>query len=129
MKRWIATYSLKFTDVSRDLYYLYNLKNMKENPWESATLLKVTLLHGCFSCFLNCTNGTKSRNVPQFLKRKLPPKWESNHPRSDLWSSANIYETNSYTLYFLQYGLPSQTYCWNKWKTVSDIFCTTAICY
>ena len=25
-----------------------------------ATLLKVTLLHGCFSRFLNCTNGTKS---------------------------------------------------------------------
>ena len=24
-----------------------------------ATLLKVTLLHGCFSRFLNCTNGTK----------------------------------------------------------------------
>ena len=24
---------------------------------------KVTLLHGCFSRFLNCTNGTKSRNV------------------------------------------------------------------
>ena len=29
---------------------------------EPATLLKVTLLHGCFSCFLNCTNDTKSRN-------------------------------------------------------------------
>ena len=30
---------------------------------KSATLLKVTLLHVCFSSFLNCTNGTKSRNV------------------------------------------------------------------
>ena len=29
------------------------------------TLLKLTLLHGCFSHFLNCTNGTKSRNAPQ----------------------------------------------------------------
>ena len=29
-----------------------------------ATLLKVTLLHGCFSRFLNCTNSTKSRNAP-----------------------------------------------------------------
>ena len=29
---------------------------------EPATLLKVTLLHGCVSRFLNCTNGTKSRN-------------------------------------------------------------------
>ena len=28
-----------------------------------ATLLKVTLLHRCFSCFLNCTNGTKSRKT------------------------------------------------------------------
>ena len=26
---------------------------------------KVTLLRGCFSRFLNCTNGTKSRNAPQ----------------------------------------------------------------
>ena len=26
---------------------------------------KLTLLHGCFSRFLNCTNGTKSRNAPQ----------------------------------------------------------------
>ena len=31
---------------------------------EPATLLKLTLLHGCFSRFLNCTNGTKSRNAP-----------------------------------------------------------------
>ena len=28
-----------------------------------ATLLKVTLLHECFSHFLNCANGTKSRNT------------------------------------------------------------------
>ena len=26
---------------------------------KSATLLKLTLLHGCFSHFLNCTNGTQ----------------------------------------------------------------------
>ena len=31
--------------------------------FKPATLPKVTLLHGCFSCFLNCTNGTKSRNA------------------------------------------------------------------
>ena len=29
-----------------------------------ATLLKLTLLHGCFSRFLNSANGTKSRNAP-----------------------------------------------------------------
>ena len=28
-----------------------------------ATLLKVIFLHGCFSCFLNCTNGTKLCNA------------------------------------------------------------------
>ena len=40
--------------------YLYNSKNVK-NTYElkPATLLKLTLLHGCFSRFLNYTNGTK----------------------------------------------------------------------
>ena len=32
-----------------------------------ATLLKVTLLYGCFSRFLNCANGTKSRNASQMI--------------------------------------------------------------
>ena len=31
-----------------------------------ATLLKLTLLHRCFSRFLNCPNGTKSRNAPHY---------------------------------------------------------------
>ena len=30
---------------------------------QASALLKVTLLHGCFSRFLKCTNGTKSRKV------------------------------------------------------------------
>ena len=38
---------------------------------KSATLLKVTLLHGCFSCFINRTNGTKSHNAPHILNRNL----------------------------------------------------------
>ena len=32
-----------------------------------ASLLKVTLLYGCFSRFLNCANGTKSRNALQLI--------------------------------------------------------------
>ena len=57
-------------------YNLHNLKNVKNNHGEvlllvklqasafsKATLRKVTLLHGGFSRFLNCTNGTKSRNA------------------------------------------------------------------
>ena len=58
-------------------YHLHNLKNVKKNPWRSvtvskvvgqkpATLLKVTLLHGCFSPFLNCTFDTKSGNASYF---------------------------------------------------------------
>ena len=63
-------------------YHLYNLKNV-ENVHERvillvkyyfskvtllvklkpATLLKVLLLHGCFSRFLNCTNGTKITEI------------------------------------------------------------------
>ena len=39
-------------------YHLYNLKNVKP-----ATLLKLALFHGSFSRFLNCTNGTESRNA------------------------------------------------------------------
>ena len=30
---------------------------------KSLQLLKVTLLHGCFLHFLNCTNGTKTSNM------------------------------------------------------------------
>ena len=30
-------------------------------------LVKVTLLHGCFLRFLNCTNGTKSRKTSHIL--------------------------------------------------------------
>ena len=29
--------------------------------------VKLTILHGCFSCFLNCTNGTKSCKAPHML--------------------------------------------------------------
>ena len=32
-----------------------------------ATLLKVTVLHGCFSRFLNCKNGTKSRKTSHMM--------------------------------------------------------------
>ena len=30
---------------------------------EECHFLIVTLQHGCFTCFLNCTNGTKSRKA------------------------------------------------------------------
>ena len=36
--------------------------------FSQTTLLNVTLFHGCFSRFLNCTNGTNLRNVSHLLK-------------------------------------------------------------
>ena len=62
-------------------YHLYNLKNVKKTTHggvlllvklqgEFATLLKVTLLHECFSSFSNCTNGTKLREASH-LNQKL----------------------------------------------------------
>ena len=54
-------------------YHLYNLKNVENSHGgvlllvKPTTLLKVTLLHGCFSRFLNCANATKSRKVSHML--------------------------------------------------------------
>ena len=53
-------------DALRNLVTFVQFKNLKKPPWMSAifkTLLKVTLLHVCFSRFLICTNGTKSRKT------------------------------------------------------------------
>ena len=45
-------------------YHFYNLKNGKNTRGGVLILVfKATLLHGCFSRFLNCRNGTKSRNA------------------------------------------------------------------
>ena len=59
-------------------YHLYNFKNVKKTHGSVLLLLKLqavkaTLLHGCFSCFLNCTNGTKSLNPSQMkIHSKMP---------------------------------------------------------
>ena len=47
------TVSFLIWDALRDLVPFVTFKNVKNT-------LKVTLLHGCFSPSLNCTNGTKS---------------------------------------------------------------------
>ena len=54
----------------------YSLKNMRSTHGEvlllvTATLLKITLLHGCFSGLLNCANGTKSRRVKYITDSNL----------------------------------------------------------
>ena len=57
-------------------YHFYNLKNMKSThggvtllaKLKAATLLKVALLHECFSRFLSCKNATKSRKALRIVK-------------------------------------------------------------
>ena len=66
-------YQFQFVVRCTISYHLYNLKNVKNTHGrvlilvklqaEALTLLELTLLHGYFSRFLNCTNGTKSRNA------------------------------------------------------------------
>ena len=57
---------LQICDALRDLVPFVQFKKRQKHPWRSdKTLLKVALLHGCFSHFLIRTNGTKSCNVPQ----------------------------------------------------------------
>ena len=56
-------------DALRDLVSFVQFKIVKKHPRRSVTFSKaadfskVTLLHGCFSRFLYCTNGTKSRKA------------------------------------------------------------------
>ena len=49
-------------DALHDLVPFVQFKKCEKHPWRSCRLLKVTLLHGCFSRFLNLqmvTNGVK----------------------------------------------------------------------
>ena len=46
-------------------YQLHNLNIVKTSMKDCLLVLKVTLFHECFSRFLNCANGYKSRKVSQ----------------------------------------------------------------
>ena len=57
-----------------DLVPFVQFKKREKHPWRSVNFskvagfslqLKLTLLHGCFSRFLNCKNCTKLRNASQ----------------------------------------------------------------
>ena len=71
----LVPWSFLKCDALWDLVHLYNWKNVKNTHGgalllvklqaKPPTLPKLTLPHGCFSRFFNCTNGTKSRNAPQ----------------------------------------------------------------
>ena len=58
--------NLSICDALHDLVSFVQFKKPEKHTrtsvtFSTATLLKVTLLHGCFSHFLHCTNGTKSQ--------------------------------------------------------------------
>ena len=63
-------------DLLRNLVPIVQSWKDGKHPWRSVTfsevagfwttLIKVTLIHGCFWRFFNCTNGTKSRNASKF---------------------------------------------------------------
>ena len=66
-------------------HHSYNLKNVKNTHGRvlllvnlrprTVTLLKVSLLHGCFSRSLNCTNGAKSHKPSQISSRAISGFW------------------------------------------------------
>ena len=60
-------------------HHLYSSKIMKNTHGVLLLLVYVTLLRGCFSRFLNCTNGTKSRNASQMNIRMFRKCSLSHH--------------------------------------------------
>ena len=56
-----------FQEIHEALRYLYNLNNVRNTCGGelllAKLLLKLTLLHECFSGFLNGSNGTNSRKA------------------------------------------------------------------
>ena len=62
-------------EISRHSDYQYSeagcflafIVSSREKRLKPGTLLKVTLLRGCFSRFLNCADGTKSQKASQIL--------------------------------------------------------------
>ena len=63
-----------YCDALRHLIPFIQFEKREKHPWKvlllikwvkPAILLKVTLLNGCFSRFLNCRNGTKTRKALQ----------------------------------------------------------------
>ena len=57
----------KFAKLCAAWYHLDTLKNVDNTHGE---VLKIALLYGCFSRFLNCTNGTKSKKAFQLKIEK-----------------------------------------------------------
>ena len=57
-------------------YHLHLLKTVKNTHGGKKIIL--SLLHGCFSRFLNCTNGTKLRKASHIIFKSVPIKKPSS---------------------------------------------------
>ena len=75
---WVLVFKKSnICDILRDLIPFVRFKKHKHSwrnvtfskvaGFQPATLLKVTLFHGCFSRFLNCTIDTKSCNASHIM--------------------------------------------------------------
>ena len=63
---WTKAMQINKCDALQDLLPSVQFKKLGKHPWRSFTFrLKVTLLYGCFSHSLNCTNSTKLREASQ----------------------------------------------------------------
>ena len=73
------SYRRNIWDASRDLVPFVPFEKREKHPWRS---LKVTLLHGCSSRFLNYKNGTKLRktsHMSDYLFLATFHSWELAH--------------------------------------------------
>ena len=69
---------MQICDALHDLVPFPQFKKREKHLWRSVNfskvdLLKLTFLHRCFSRFLNCVNGTKSRNASHVCKNESNP--------------------------------------------------------
>ena len=68
-ENYMNLHYIKLCDALRNLVSFAQFKKREKHPWavillvklQPVTLLKVSLLHGCYLRFLNCTKSTKLR--------------------------------------------------------------------
>ena len=76
---WLDLYALSLCKLHRfsESMCLRPLFCNQPNPSSSkaCNFTKSNILHGCFSHFLNCANGTKSRKASQLLFRGSVKEW------------------------------------------------------
>ena len=86
-------------------YHLHNLKNVK-NTHER-------VLIGCFSRFLNCTNGTKSCNTPHIHSRDgLRTRVGANAVKSSTFDKRFALPLDFYSFKSIQYILMDPKKIW-----------------